>query len=238
MKTLKHKLLLLLMGTVSAASAQKMNVSVGYNIGSHLKMGGLDFVIQRYNETRTAFLTTKMKSPSFFRGMNYAVEVFYPRAMMDFEWVSRKSDVFAEASGSKQRRDFRCKMNSFNMGYGYKLSKNRANAMGWYLGLDFSTISIKNYTRAYQSDPGIEKPEYDKINWDLVVGFSPFLQLTGNRFTTKIYCQFMSLKADYWDVNVAINPYTWSGDDFDSNQGKAISLGICLRYNLIRQGPK
>ena len=77
-------------------------------------------------------------------------------------------------------------------------------------------------------------PEYTKINSDLTLGFSPFIQFAGNRFTAKIYCQFMIREVNYWDVNRAINPNTWSGDTYENNEGKTSSLGICLMFNLFK----
>lgn len=216
-------------GLVSAQS--KVNLGIGYNIGSHIKTEGLGFVIDRYNETRP-FLTEKMKQPRFFRGMNFAMEVFYPKALIDFEWVSRKSDVNSEISTSSTGRDFRYKFHSFNMGVGLKLNKKKSGVMGPYLGLDFSTISIRNFTRTFQT--GQDKPEFDKINSDVVLGFSPFLQFVGNRLTAKFYYQWMLIKGDYWDVNRKINPNTWSGDDFDAIKGKTSSAGLSIRYNLIK----
>lgn len=234
MKYFKMAISAFLFLLITPSQAQKrLNLGIGYNIGSHIKTEGLGFVIGRYNDTRP-FLTEKMKEPRFFRGMNFAMEVFYPNALMDFEWVSRKSDVNSEISSSSTGRDFRYKFHSFNMGFGIKLNKKKTGVMGPYLGLDFSTISIRNFTRTFQT--GQDKPEFDKINSEIVVGFSPFLQFVGNRFTAKFYYQWMLLKGDYWDVNRKINPNTWSGDDFDANKGRTSSAGLSVRYNLIKNG--
>ena len=74
--------------------SQKVNIGIGYNIGTHVKTTGLDFVIGRYNNTRS-YLTTKMESPGFFRGMNYSLDMYYLKYLMSFEWTGRKSDVWA-----------------------------------------------------------------------------------------------------------------------------------------------
>jgi len=209
----------------------KANIGIGYNIGTHVKTDGLGFVIGRYNDTRT-YLTTKMKEPRFFRGMNLALDFFYPKCLLDFEWIGRKSDVMAEDTQSNTRRDFRYKVSSFNFGFGIKMNNKKSGVMGSYLGIDFNMISIKNYTRVYQI--GGDKDGYRKINSEFAAGFSPFLQFVGNRFTTKLYYQFMLNKVNYWDVNRAINPKTWPLDEFDSNKGRSSSLGICLRFNLLK----
>lgn len=233
MQTLNFKLLLLLcfLNINSAFSQTAANFGIGYGTGIHTKAGGLDFVIGRYNDTRS-FLSKQMAVPKVFRGMSYSMDIFFPNGVMTMEWVARKSDVTAEVSSTQQIRNFRYRVNTFNFGYGKKLGHATSSPMGRYLGVDFSTISIKNYTRTYQKDA--DKPEYAKINWDLIVGFSPFLQFTGNRFTTKLYYQFMLTKANYWDVNLKLNPNTWFRDDYDSNKGKTSSLGIILRYNLFK----
>ncbi|MFM9945175.1 MAG: hypothetical protein ACKVQB_08080, partial [Bacteroidia bacterium] len=146
----------------------------------------------------------------------------------------RKSDVWAKgnSTGAEYTRDYRYRVNSVNFGYGYKLGSNKESIKGKYLGADFSMIIIKNATRVYKT--GATIPEYQLINWDLDLGFSPFVQLVGSRFTAKFYYQFMLIGANYWDLNVAINPNTWYNDDYESNKGKTSSLGMSLRYNLFK----
>lgn len=211
----------------------KANLGIGYGIGNHLKAGGLDFVIGRYNATRP-WLSDKMKTPHFFKGFNLALDVYYPKGLVDLEFVGRKSDVWGKGSSTagEQRRDVRFRVNTWNFGYARKMNTKKSGVMGSYLGVDFSTIIIKNYTRVYPTNG--PAPEFQKINWDLDLGFSPFLQIVGNRFTAKIQYQWMFMGANYWDLNRAINPYTWSGDDYYANKGKTSSLGICVRYNLVK----
>jgi hypothetical protein len=49
-------------------------------------------------------------------------------------------------------------------------------------------IIIKNYTRLYRTGDHI--PDYEQIDeWDLSLGFSPFLKPDGTRFPTKVYYQ-------------------------------------------------
>jgi len=231
MKFLNHLVgLLLIISFKTSYSQIKANFGIGYNVGNHINVNGLDFVIKRYNETRS-YLTTTMKSPVFFRGINMAADFYYPKCLVDFEWVVRKSDVKAETN-TNQTRDLRFKENTFNMGLGWKAKSRKSGVTGSYAGIDFSTISVKNYTRTHETN-GV-KPDYQKINWDISVGFSPFLQLVGKRLTAKFYYQFMITDVNYWDVNRAINPNTWSGDDYDSNKGKASSIGFSLRYNLVK----
>jgi len=233
MQSLNFKLLgiLYLINFNQAFSQIAANFGIGYGTGIHTKAGGLDFVIGRYNDTRS-FLIKRMAVPKVFRGMSYSMEIFYPKGVMTMDWISRKSDVTAEVGSTQQIRNFRFRVNTFNFGYGKKLGHGSSSPKGKYLGIDFSTISIKNYTRIYKMDD--DKPEYSKINWDLVVGFSPFLQFTGTRFTAKIYYQIMLSQANYWDVNLKINPNTWFKDDYDSNKGKTSSLGLIVRYNIFK----
>lgn len=208
------------------------NLGIGYGCGNHLKAGGIDFVVGRYNDTRS-WLSDKMETPRFFRGFNLAMDIYYPKGILDLEFVGRKCDVSAKGTSvaGEQKRDFRYRVNTWNFGYGKKMNSSKKGPLGSYLGVDFSTIIIKNYTRVYSTSGSA--PEYQKINWDLSIGFSPFIQFVGNRFTAKIQYQWMMLEANYWDVNRAINPNTWSGDNYEANKGKTSSLGICVRYNLI-----
>jgi len=221
----------ILAGFYTVHAQEKLNFGIGYNMGTHLKTGGLDFVIDRYNSTRS-YLSKTMNKPRIFRGMNFSLDVYYEKYMMNMDWEFRKSDVSAEAAQTKQNRDFRYKINTFNIGGGVKLHTINSSVMGTYLGMDFSTISVKNYTRVYNT--GDDKPNYQKINWELGLGFSPFVQFVGNRVTTKIYYQMMLNKINYWDVNNVINPNTWYNDEYDDNKGRTSSIGLCVRYNLFK----
>lgn len=218
-------------------TAQSMNIGIGYNVGVHTKVGGLDYVVGRYNDTRPQ-LVDKMEKPRFFRGMNYAWDVYLFKSLMSFEWVGRKTEMSANGtfSNGDYTRDLKLKMNSFNFGLASKLGK-KAGVVGNYLGLDFNLISVRNYTRLYRT--GMTIPEYEQIELArLSLGVSPFLQHVGRRFTTKIYFQKMFVKSDYWGVNRAINSSTWSSDNVNSLKGNSGSLGFSLRYNLVKNGGK
>lgn len=226
-------ILLTLIFSTSANAQTKANIGIGYNVGSHIQLGGLDYVIGRYNNTRS-FLTKKMNEPRLFRGVNIALDFYYPKLLVSYELVYRKSDARSEVSTTKQGRDYRLKVNSANIGVGYKLGKKQSSPKGSYLGMDFSVITLRNFTRTFQFDS--DKPEYKRISKELALGFTPFLQMVGRRFTAKLYYQMMMTDADFWDVNQSLNPNTWAGDPFESSQGKISSLGISLRYNLVPNG--
>ena len=49
----------------SASAQHRFNYALGYNTGIHLKNGGLDFVVDRYNQNNS-LLTQKLQSPRFF----------------------------------------------------------------------------------------------------------------------------------------------------------------------------
>lgn len=217
----------------SSSFSQTMNIGIGYNIGTHTKVGGLDYVVGRYNDTRS-WLSNKMGKPGFFRGMSYSMDYYYRNSLMTFEWVGRKSDMTASgvSSNGDFTRDYRFKMNSWNFGLGSKMNK-KSGAKGNYLGMDFCMIILKNYTRVYKTGDHI--PDYEQISdWDLSLGISPFIQHVGSRFTTKIYYQISFLKNDYWESNRVINSATWSADPYDKLEGNSRSLGICVKYNLVK----
>lgn len=210
------------------------NIGIGYGVGVHTKTDGLSYIIKRYNDTRP-YLSKQMKEPKFFRGYNLSSEVYFSKGLANFEFVKRISDVTARVDSLNQGRDFRYKVNSFNFGLAYKLSKNKDNGIGKYLGFDFSMITVRCYTRKYDLDK--DAPRYkssNSIGFDLSFAFTPYWQYTGNRFTTKIYFQPMLIAPDFWEVNQTLNPNTWSKDDLMDLIGKTSSLGICVRYNLIR----
>jgi hypothetical protein len=230
----KSILILALFVCVSSYSfSQSVNIGIGYNIGIHTKVGGLDYVVGRYNDTRS-WLKNKMETPGFFRGMSYSMDFYDKNSLMTFEWIGRKSDLKASgvSSSGDYTRDYRFKMNSWNFGLGRKMKK-KAGAKGNYLGMDFNMIIIKNYTRLYST--GDKTPEYQQISsWDLSLGIAPFIQHVGSRFTTKVYYQLSYLKNDYWEANRVINSATWSSDPYEKLEGNSRSLGICVKYNLVK----
>lgn len=234
MNTTKSILIAALFLCFSLSSfSQSMNIGIGYNIGTHTKVGGLDYVVGRYNDTRP-WLSKKMEDPGFFRGMSYSMDYYYLNSLMSFEWIGRKSDFSASgvSSAGDFTRDYRLKMNSWNFGLGRKMKK-KSGAKGNYLGMDFNMIIIKNYTRVYKTGDHI--PDYEQIDeWDLSLGISPFIQHVGTRFTTKIYYQLSYLKNDYWYANRAINSNTWSADPYEKIKGNSRSLGLCVKYNLVK----
>lgn len=206
------------------------NMGAGYGLGTHISNSGLNFVIGRYNETRP-YLTKPMDEVHFFRGWNFALETYFPKFLMEFEFIGHTSNVFAEAAATSERRDFKYRMNTFNIGYAYQLTGDAKKVQGLYGGADLSTISVKNFTRYYTI--GDEAPDYFNINWDLIIGVSPYLQYAGGRFTFKAYYQWMIYKQNFWDVNVALNPATWFSDLYESNEGKANTIGMVIRINLL-----
>ena len=114
-----------------------------------------------------------------------------------------------------------------------KKNEKKSGAKGNYLGMDFNMIIIKNYTRLYKTGDHI--PDYEQIDeWDLSLGISPFIQHVETRFTTKIYYQLSYLKNDYWYANRAINSNTWSADPYEKIKGNSRSLGLCVKYNLVK----
>ncbi|HMU69368.1 MAG TPA: hypothetical protein PKK72_13650 [Chitinophagales bacterium] len=222
-------LLVFVCNVLRAQSNAKFNMGVGYGLGTHITNDGLNFVIGRYNDTRP-YLSKPMDEVHFFRGWNVAVETYFPKFLMEFEFIGHTSNVSAESSSTSDARDFKYRMNTFNMGYAYQLTGQKDKVQGLYGGFDISTISVKNFTRTYTigNDPG----DFYEINWDLIIGVSPYLQYAGGRFTFKGYYQWMIFKQNFWDVNVALNPATWSGDAYESNEGKANTIGMVLRVNL------
>ena len=123
-------------------------------------------------------------------------------------------------------------MNSGNFGLGRKMKK-KPGAKGNYWGMDFNMIILKNYTRVYRT--GDQIPDYEQIDkWDLSLGIAPFIQHVGTRFTTKVYYQLSYLKNDYWDANRVINSNTWMTEPYEKLKGNSKSLGICVKYNLVK----
>lgn len=211
------------------------NIGIGYNLGTHINTHGLDFVIGRFNETRS-YLGKKMKEPGIFRGINSAVEIFDTNCIFNLEWIARKSVLYAQspdAIGANTRIDLKYAVNSLNLGYGYKIMPKKQGIKGLYSGIDLSAIFINTATRTYSTSGKASK--YTKIKTHFQIGFSPFFQFVTDKLTAKIYYQIMIFKADYKHENEKLNPDTWMADDKEKSKGTTSSLGISVRYNLFKK---
>ena len=214
-------------------NAQGGNVGFGYNVGYHLSNKGMNFVLDRYNETRS-YLSAKMSKPNVYRGFTFYSDVYFRKSMFDFDITINKSYGFAEGvdnTKSLVHRDIKFKVSSFAIGYAKKII-DKKKIMGVYMGADWNTAILRTDSRKYTV--GQDIPEYEKVKWDVNLGFTPYLQWVGNRFSTKAYLRLLVLKNDYYELNRYLNPNTYTKDNYRDEEGRLASIGFALRYNLFK----
>lgn len=212
-------------------------MGLGYNVGTHFSNKGLNFVLDRYNETRS-YLSTKMGKPSFYRGMTYYLDFYFPKGIIDLDLTYNKSYCFAEgvdATKTLIHRDIKFKASSWAMGFGKKIYKTKGT-MGIYAGCDGNLLFISVYSRKYTV--GQYKPDYEKIVSDVNLGITPFVQWVGNRISTKAYIRLTILKNYYQELNRYLNPNTAFKDNTNDTEGFLHSMGFSARYNLFKNYKK
>ena len=214
--------------------SQGGNVGIGYNVGYHLSNKGMNFVLDRYNETRS-YLSAKMGKPNVYRGFTFYSDIYFRQAMVDFDVTINRSYCFAEGvdnTKSLVHRDIKFKVTSWAIGYAKKITNKNQKTLGVYMGSDCNMAFLSTFTRKYTV--GQDMPEYEKVIWDVNLGITPYLQWVGNRFSTKAYIRLLILKNDYWDLNYKLNQNTFYKDDIEDEQGGLISAGFALRYNFFK----
>ena len=162
------RLLFLLVLTFSTVSAQMLTAQnyyyrgIGYN-AALLKSEGLDFVIDRYNQTRS-YLDDKMEYCHYYDGPSFRSGLSYNHFFIDFGFTYRSCKVSAsgiDASGVRQQRDLKNKWNTFDLalGLGAGANENIALAFGVNIGLN----AEKTLTRADTPDK-IGVANFAKVN--------------------------------------------------------------------------
>lgn len=205
---------------------------LGYNM-SFFQSDGLDFVVDRYNETRT-YLDEPMPYCRYFDGLSLHFGGSKGAFMVDGGFTFRSTIVSAsgtDASGIVQQRDLKDKWNTFDLGLGANIgaSDNFSLAIGINTGVD----SEKSLTRADTPD-NIGVANFEKVNSQYRIGFEPFIQFIiasegGVGLKIRPYYSFSPVTTDYYDLNAYINPYTYAGDPI-TIPGKLSGFGITLEF--------
>ncbi len=213
----KSILFLLISGAICPVFAQLGYFSVGYN-GNIFKSEKLDFVIDRYNETR-AYLDKTMDYPHYIDGLDLHFGGG-SKVIFDIGYAWRGAEVSAsgiDASGINQQRDLKYKFGVWN----FALAYNFLNSTDFMLALGYNqTLGSEKIESRVGPAADIENENYT----DIIKSFSPaaefFIQV-GVPLTEraglliKPYYHLNLVETDYGDVNRAINPATAAADDFE-----------------------
>ena len=234
------RVLIILLGFVLVANqtvkAQTYGyIGLGYNM-SFLQSDGLDYVISRYNETRT-YLDEQMKDPRYFDGMAIHFGLSQNAFLFDFGYTQQSCVVGAEGvdlSGVVQRREVKNKWNTIDFGFGVSLGNSETKALA--LGVNVGLNSEKSLTRADTPDK-IGVANFAQVQKQFKIGLSPFVQFAvcsedGFGVIFKPYYAWSPVKTDYTELNKYINPYTAPGDP-SPIEGTLKGFGITVMLAFI-----
>lgn len=218
--------------------AQISGLGFGYNV-NFLSPDSLNFVIDRYNETRN-FLDIEMEHVSLPKGFVLNLEggtrgLFYQTG---YNWIRQR--VFAEgtdASNTLQRREVRLKMDTYHFGLGTGIARGGAAA---FLGGAIELGQLKAQTRVGPKDQ-VKSQKWQNAVKEFNFYLTVFGQILvggsgpGARLAIEPYYRFGLGKNDYSPLNAAINPNTAGGDPSPLNSALS-SFGMKLMLVFLISG--
>lgn len=208
---------------------------------SRASLDGLNFVLNRYNETRQgrsgqATVTRPMQDIKSLSGVTLQLgfNAEFESGLIiatGLTRVGRRGSTYAEVTDINNRagrRDVRYTANSYNieLGTGFSLF-----GRGYFLiGGSTDFFNAKNYTRLNDND-------YEEVMSDLSLGFSLFTDLSiflskNIAIGVKPYYQLGLLKNDFTPLNRAINSSTYTNDDFEDVWSSPSNVGVQFMLRL------
>jgi len=212
--------------------------AIGYRVGSG-SFKPLDFVIDRYNETRTAILTKNMEKISSVSGLVYSIGYNLGEGGFEVEIPNLKSSTVS-ATTSTGVRELYMKMGGFELNafYGKQIFAEGSlfGFLGGALSVDKADVSV--FTRSYNN--GSPAGEFAEVKADgsINMGLGPFV---GVHFVlpsviifgeVRPFYKFSITGADFYDVNRTLNPNTWFDDDIDETKGSMNYYGVNAKIGI------
>jgi hypothetical protein len=221
---MRYAFLFLCLLLVTPASAQfYYYLGGGYN-GSVVENSGMNFVIDRYNNTRS-WLDKEMEHITFQHGLSFSAGIVIAGLLMDINYVGRGGS--SDASGNNGSRELEHSNNSWDFSFAAIVHSEEYFNLGLGLTVDIGTT----FTRT-KNNTQTDWTEAD----DLLVGstfFTQFFFLFSKEsqigLSIRPYYQLWYLDADYSDVNKAINPQTYGNDSYDDVKGKPDNFGVVVQ---------
>lgn len=213
----------------------------GYNMCRFKLDNSLNYVIDRYNETRTGSITKKMNQIHFADGLAFSCGFNVNRFIFDFGYTGKKQTVSTQGvySGVSGERYLRFKNRAFNMGLGYAMLNSRNSSLALCMSFDFG--KVKTETKSANIDD-IKNTDFETITDDFEIGNTIYFQLLlgsprgkGLAILARPYYHFSYLDIDFSDVNQTINPKTYSNDPYPLND-KTSNFGISFILALYGSG--
>jgi hypothetical protein len=208
----------------------------GFNMSRFNMKNGLNYVIDRYNDTRP-FLSDEMHHVHYADGLAFSMGTNVDRFMIDFGYNGKIKTVSAKGNygAGNMQRDIRFKNKVYSIGMGYAFANTRNASIVFGCSFDFGRLKID--TRVDETNK-IEDAKYSSIINDLSVGNTFFMQFFvgagrhgGVALIIRPYYSINYLKYDFSTVNEAINPATYLNDPYTleggiSNFGLSIILAL------------
>jgi hypothetical protein len=214
---MRRPLLLILLCVITTSSkAQLFGFGLGYSF-NFISPDSFNYVIDRYNETRT-WLDVPMENLVVTRGISINVEgktgaLFYD---MGYNWQRARTygQGTAPASQTLGRRDLRLKMDTYHVSIG-----------GGYSGAVLSLlagVSVELGNVVAQTRVGTPE-EVSGLKWENAVKefnvyFTPLAQILVGpsekfvRLGIEPYYRLAPMQVDFFALNQAINPDTYTND--------------------------
>lgn len=222
------------------AQAQ-FSLQFGYNAGVPTSLGNLNYVLDRYNETRT-YLDKQMGHIGFLDGTTLSLGGVFQRMLIGCGYTAGGQKRFAEmtdSNGDVQRRELWVKERLFDMDFGVLLGNPAKTSVcvGALMQLGNFTVNTRVAPEA-----DIKDEDWTKINtWgDLKFtgGFFLRLQLSNPGIYIQPYYAFTPgavFYSDVTEINEKLNPNTYESDPSPINV-KYNTVGVKIGLSILMGG--
>ena len=221
----------------TAFSQTHFYMNFGYNLG-YAKLGGLNYVVDRYNETRT-WLTDDMDDFHLPNGFCASLGGSNRKLMFDLTWVGRHMTRSAggpqPTNGKMGQREIKWRFNTFNFGLGVALGKTKYSRVNIGVSFDFGTEKV--FTRV--GEEGVFNPEeFQEVEKELMLGSTLFMQIIlspgipGALFI-RPYVQFPYFGTNVGNAAYNINSATYQNDDITMYDSNSWNAGVQLQIGLF-----
>lgn len=212
-------------------------VEISYNAAIPMEFDNLNFIIDRYNETRD-YLDLEMKNVTYLDGKSYSIGERFGNYEFAVGYTGAGNKVKAEGynnSGLFIQRQVKVKTSVFNLSFSCDIMQMKNGSIQLGFGLQYGRFKVK--TRVEEKEV-IRKAEWDYINIadKQLITVTAFLRYSKFRpgFFLQPYIQYMPgefAQIDLTVVNETLNPYTYGGDPSPLNvSNMAVGLKIGIRF--------
>ena len=212
---------------------QSMYLEGGFGM-QFTKPDGLNFVVDRYNETRP-FLTEEMEHFNNLDGFNYGFLAIVDHLAFEAIYTHRsqtRSAVGIDATNQEVERRLRAVMNGLGLGLGYGLTEDGFSII---FSTRLNTSALRIRTKVGSTD------EIGSQDWDEDIYNSLIFDLD---FNIKIILKYITIEPYYTfdilpslnnmaEVNETINPNTFQND---SNELPFQGRGFGLKFLFLLGG--